>query len=45
MPLYYAYLGMGALSSDKTGLKLSPRDSAEWRLAFFERMGKRREGR
>jgi len=33
MPLYLAYLGMGAISPDKTGLKLSERDQGEYRIA------------
>ena len=41
LPLYWAYLQMGAISKDKIGLKLSDRDGALYRLA----LAKRREGR
>ncbi len=33
-PLYTAYLLMGGISMDKIGLRLSDRDSAEYRAAF-----------
>jgi hypothetical protein len=34
MPLYHAYLMMGAISPDKTNLKLSSRDASLFRLAM-----------
>lgn len=41
MPLYLAYLGMGAISSDKTGLKLSPADGAMFQAIVQQRRQER----
>jgi hypothetical protein len=44
MPLYLAFLCMGAVSEDKESLQLSPRDSADLQVAIAKRNKARQSG-
>lgn len=42
MPLYTAYLCMGAISKDKIGLRMSQHDEGEYRIAIARRREEQR---
>jgi hypothetical protein len=44
MPLYMAFLTMGAIGPDKTGMKFSDRDGAQYRIAIHERNEREKNG-
>ena len=45
MPLYNAFLGMGAISKDKTGLRLGEKDGAEYSAIMAQRRTEKQDGR
>ncbi len=44
MPLYLAYLGMGAIGPDKINLKMSEKDGLAYKDAILSRNRERRDG-
>ena len=44
LPLYWAFMQMGAVSPDKTGIHFSNEDGAAYRMAVMKRRKERHDG-